>query len=444
MLVAGLLLSSTAAAGQDGYLTNFDVPRYIEANTDHPLTLRARNASGASIEFFQVSWRVDGGTVHTMNQSVGGGGIVGNNASFLEVTHPDQMNVGEGAHVLEVWITVPNDTDQSNDTLTMNFTALNNWAPKVVLIEARTETWCPQCPPANTVTDQLLSDPAYAVVKFHLNDGMEFPDGNDHYGQFDTTFTPQAVLEAGEYGTYEPNAGWNVWSNEMAARAQGVSPVHISMESVVNNSTRVMNVTLEASFTYAINGPFTMNVYLAENNVPGPQANAPPNYIHHGVMRALLGGAFGTSGVIPNNPSLGTTYSHTYTYTIPNELSIESLYLVGVIEHHPGSGGYALNSISSMHSAVGMADLGADQDRLDVFPNPFNSELNIQVSGITANADLQLIGLDGRMILQQNINLNEDRISSISMPGDLAAGPYLLQITTPEGRLVKQVSHLAN
>ncbi|MDQ3100417.1 MAG: hypothetical protein M3R08_03450, partial [Bacteroidota bacterium] len=155
-------------------------------------TLRARNASGASIEFFQVSWRVDGGTIHTMNQSVGGGGIVGNNGSFLEVTHPDQLNVLEGTHVLEIWISVPTEINTANDTLTMEFIALNNWAPKVVLLEARTETWCPACPPANTVTDQLMQDPAYAVVKFHLNDGWEFPEGNDRFGQFDTTFTPQA------------------------------------------------------------------------------------------------------------------------------------------------------------------------------------------------------------------------------------------------------------
>ncbi|MDQ3100418.1 MAG: Omp28-related outer membrane protein, partial [Bacteroidota bacterium] len=243
---------------------------------------------------------------------------------------------------------------------------------------------------------------------------------------------------------YIPNAGWNVWTAEMAARAQGVSPVHVDVATTVNNSTRVLNVTIDASFTYSLTGPFIVNVYLAENNVSGPQANAPANYIHHGVMRALLGGGSGTAGVIPNNPVIGTSYSHTYTYTIPNELVIGNLYVVGVVEHQPGNGGYALNSISSLHTVVGVNELHADNDRIEFFPNPFSQEVNVRVNGMTGQAELELIGLDGRVVLQRKINLIEDGVSSFSIDRHLSPGSYLLRISNGSTSLVKQVLHVTH
>ncbi len=433
-----LSLASGLAGAQDGYITNFDIPRYIEAGIGHSFTLRARNASGASIEFFQISWRVDGGTVHTMNQPVGGGGIVGNNSSYLEVTHPEQMNVAQGQHTLEIWITVPGETNVSNDTLTFTFIALNNWAEKVVLIEARTETWCPQCPPANTITDQLMQDPSAAVVKFHLSDGLEFPDGQLYYGQFDTTYTPQAVLEFGEYGEYGINASSNLWPQEIAARAQGVSPVSLSMEATVNNSTRQLTATIEATFTYALTGPFKFNVHLAENNVPGPQANAPPNYIHHGVMRAILGGPNGTSGIIPNNPVIGTTYSHTYSYTIPAEFDISQLYLVGMIEHVPAAGErYALNAVSSQHAAVAIDEM-PNSDLL-VFPNPFTEDLTIRHPKLSGNARVELIGLDGRIVMDRNVIFRENTNVDLGIDKQIAEGTYFLRISSGSAVLMQQI-----
>src|SRR5690606_2896312 len=125
---------------------------------------------------------------------------------------------------------------------------------------------------------------------FHLNDGMEIPGGNDYYHHYDTTFTPAASIELGEYGTYITNAFSNQWPLEMTNRAAGVSPVIVSMVADLDQITRELSVTISAEFTYAMNGPFKFNVHLAENHVDGTQNNAPSPYTHKGVVRAILAG----------------------------------------------------------------------------------------------------------------------------------------------------------
>jgi hypothetical protein len=436
-LLCVVLGTGISASAQNGYLTGLNIPRYIKAGTDLPLTVRARNAGGPAYNFFQVSWRLNNGTVHVMNQSVGGSGILGNNSSFLEVTHPVQLNAPQGDHVFKMWITVPGETDPGNDTLTVNFTALNAWAEKVVLMEARTETWCPQCPPANVYTNQMLSNPDLAMVKFHLSDGLEFQDAVDYYAQYNANFTPVGVLELGEYGGYTPNPNSPTWIPEMTLRAAGVSPVNVELESSLDAATRLLRVTIRATFTYALTGPFRMNVYLAENFVPGPQQNAPPDYIHHGLLRAMLGGSSGTGGVIPNTPAPGTTYFHTYSYQVPQEFKLQDLYLVGYVEHVPTPGSrYALNAVSSLHSMVGIPET-ADR-ALRVWPNPTEGPVWFEVEGMQGQVGYEVISSDGRIMAAGRLSLDISGRGLIDM-GSLAPGAYRIGITDGRNRVERKV-----
>src|SRR5690606_7848655 len=179
----------------------------------------------------------------------------------------------------------------------------------------------------------------------------------------------------------------------------GVSPVIIAMDADLDQITRELSVTITAEFTYAMNGPFKFNVHLAENHVDGIQNNAPSPYTHNGVVRAILGGVDGTTGAIPDQPAVGTSYAHTYTYTVPQEFDLASLYLVGFVEHAPSSGGrYALNSISSMHAPVGISDLEKDPFTIEVFPNPFTDRLSLVLPERKGTVEVEVIGIDGTLV----------------------------------------------
>lgn len=436
LALAFVLLSTTASFAQNAYLAAVSLPRYIKAGVNYPISVRARNASSTPYTSFSISWRLDGGTTNTSpNQGVGGGGIVLNN--FLPYTHPVQMNAAQGPHTLEVWINTTVDTDPTNNKVTIQFTALNDWAEKVVLLESRTETWCPNCPEANVVTNELMENPDFAVTKFHLSDALDdCAECITYYQQHNITYTPAGIVEMGEYGGYAITSNYTTWDDDMTARAQGVAPVELTMTSTVNNTTRLLTVTLNAEFTYAVPGPHSLNVYVLQDDVPGPQSSAPTGYLHQRVMRAMLGGISGSTDVVPSAPVVGTTYSRTYTYTVPAAYDISKLHLIGVLENRRTgfNDRYALNSVNRSVAGVGIDELALGDERLEAYPNPFNNTINVSVEGIAGNALVELIGMDGRVAHQANIVLNSVSSVPVDFSGvDLSNGAYVLRVRTTEG-----------
>lgn len=425
------------AGAQDIYISSTSLPRYIKASTNYQVKLEVKNNGPGYCASFGVRWRLDGGswtTTQTINIQAPG---LGTGGYYMPVTHNTNLNTTVGPHTLEINVVLANDPSQANNTVSIPFTALSNWADKVVLLEARTETWCPQCPSSNTVTNSLMTNPDFAVVKFHLSDALDdCPECITYYNQYGITFTPAGMIEMGEYGGYTINYNHSQWESAMTARAAGVSPVNLTMTSSLNQATRLLTVTLNATFTYALTGPFNLNVYVAEDNVPGPQSSAPSNYIHNKVMRAMLGGASGTGGVIPNTPVVGTTYSHTYSWTVPSTYDMNDLKLVGLVEHKPTTfnNRYTLNAVTSAASGVGIDELALGDERLEAYPNPFSDQLNVRVADYTGNASINLINTDGRVVFQDNIVLNDRNISTVDLSkATIAPGLYVLRIDTPEG-----------
>ncbi|MBL7938668.1 MAG: Omp28-related outer membrane protein [Flavobacteriales bacterium] len=442
LLGLGLLLSGTATHAQNAYVSNLSIPRYIKAGVSYPLAVWARNASPIPLPSFSIRWRVDAGTWNTgPTINVTAPGLSQN--SYVPYTHPNQMNVAQGPHTLEVQIMSTNDSDPTNNTITMNFTALSSWADKVVLLEARTETWCPQCPPSNDVTNDLMANPDFAVAKFHLSDALDdCAECITYYNQHNITYTPAGIIEMGEYGGYAISSNYTGWLAAMNARAAGVAPVELAMTSSVNTTTRVLTVTLSAEFTYAVTGPHKLNVYVAEDNVQGPQQNAPANYIHNKVMRAMLGGVTGVDAGIPNSPVIGTTYSHTFSYTVPLSYDISELHLIGVLENSPGGFGnrYSLNSVTRSVAGVGIADLSLGDNSLQAYPNPFVNELYVNVDEVTGPAQVELFTLDGRSVMQRNIVLGNGAATRLDLSGEgLVNGAYLLRIMTDKGYAEQRV-----
>ncbi|HQV53543.1 MAG: Omp28-related outer membrane protein [Flavobacteriales bacterium] len=439
----GLIIFTGAASlqAQNAYLENLALPRYIKAGVNYPVNVWARNASAVPMTSCTVKWQLDGGPIYTGSTGIGGGGVTTNN--YLNYTHPNQLNTTQGTHTLVVWIETTVDTDPTNNTLTTEFTALTNYADKVVLLEGRTETWCQYCPTANTVTNTLMNNPDFAVAKFHLSDAFDTDDGIAYYGQYNVSFTPAGVLDMGEYGSYTPNSGSSGWEAAMTARAAGVAPTMLSLSPSMNWTTRTLTVTMTANFTYSFAGPFNLNVYLLEDNCPGSQTNggAGSNYIHNAVVRAMLGGSTGTSGVVPNTPVVGTNYTHTYTYQVPANFKLADLKLIGVLEHKLGvNNRYCVNAVKSGVSAVGIDELTLAADRFQVFPNPFTNELRVSVADMNGPVAVELYTLDGRSVYQSTMVLDPTGNATLDLnSAKLAQGAYLLQINTSEGKATERV-----
>lgn len=441
LTATAICISGTNA--QDGYITNASLPRYIKANMNYSLSMWVKNASSTYITSFSVRWRLDGGSWNngtTVNITAPG---LGSGNYYMNHTHVTPLNTTQGAHTLELNVVVVGDVDPSNNSVIIDFTALSTYSDKVVLLEARTETWCPNCPNSNEETNELMIVPEYAVGKFHLSDALnDCPECITYFnGQYGVNFTPAGMMEMGEYDSYTANAAYTGWGPAMSSRADGVSPVELTMTSSVNWTTRVLTVTITANFSYVVpGGAFKLNTYVLEDNVPGPQQNGSPNYIHNAVMRAMLGGATSTTGVIPAVPVVGTTYTHTYTYTVPSGFKIGDLELIGVVEHDLGaSGRYTLNAVKGSASPVGIADLAKD-DRVVVQPNPFNEQLAVTVSGLSGAAHMELVAMDGRVVTTRDLYLNSGSPTRIDVDGaPLRPGAYVVRIYTEQGTVQRNV-----
>lgn len=437
-----LALASIAAVAQNAYISNLSLGRFIEANDPVTIMVRARNVSSTPYFSCSVSWNLDGGPANNMaNINIGGPGVVQNN--YVEVTNPATMSAPQGPHVLRVWINTTVDSDHSNDTLVLPFVALEAFAPKVVLLEARTETWCPQCPPSNDETNDLMVVPEYAVAKFHTSDALSSvcPVCAQYDSEYNINYTPAGLVELGDYNTYDINSQWPGWGTDMGARAQGVSPLQLELISSLNWTTRVLTVTLEATFTYAVTGgELKMNVYALENLVPGPQENASSGYIHNRVMRGMLGDFYGTEGVIPSTPVVGTTYTHTYSWTVPSEVKLADLKLIGLVSHDMGvQGRTCINAVKSSASPVGIDEDAIAADRLVVYPNPFNQELAVIITGLNGKARTELVTMDGRLMDARTVVLNSSAPTRLDLGADIAPGAYVLRVITEQGIIERSV-----
>ncbi|MCF8256782.1 MAG: Omp28-related outer membrane protein [Flavobacteriales bacterium] len=433
VLFSACLLSITTFA-QDAYLENVAMGRYVKTNTNYAISASVRNATDIPITQFRVGWRWNNGTVNLGPViNVGGGGIVSNN--YMSNTNPVQLNIPtQGEGTLKVWVKFVGDSDTSNDTITISMTAIENWAVKTVLLEAKTATWCPQCPPCNTVTNTISADPNVAIAKFHPSDDLSVASGTEYLSaNMNVSYTPAGLIDQGEYGAYEINFIHTRWEAEVDARTLSVAPVSVSMSPTFNATTRVLNLPVTANFTYAEEGEYTMNAYVLEDNIVNYQNNggAGNNYVHHHVVRAVLGGASGTADLIPASPVVNTPYSHEFTYTLPNEWVASNIRLVAYVTKRNDNGALTLNAAKASMLPVGIGETADLQASMKVFPNPLNEEgFYISLSPSSESATVEMFAADGRRIQQWQRVFSD--VQYFDDLGSLATGTYLLRVQRGE------------
>ncbi len=158
----------------------------------------------------------------------------------------------------------------------------------------------------------------------------------------------------------------------------------------------------------------------------------------------------GTSFGYPGSTTvvwLGMTHrSSVPNATATNVTIINSNTLEATLQFPAGSPGgwydlYVLNSrdglLTKQHAynkkgATGIND--ADADRVAIYPNPVQSQLNVRVTPAMVNSDYTLTDLTGRMVQRGTIT---DRTTILST-SSLTEGIYVLQIGTETYKIVKE------
>jgi hypothetical protein len=239
---------------------------------------------------------------------------------------------------------------------------------KRVLVEEGTGAWCGFCPRgATTLLNTIEKYPGKVIgVAVHNNQGnpandyMAIADENAYSAAFMNGF-PNMTIDRKRYAGISGNkigvsdgAIVGPIQTQMAQKAK----VDVTIENLVYSSAnRTLTVDVKGAFVAAVTGDIRFNIYIVEDSVKGngqgydqhnymsktgsspdpnsPWYNFPPtitNFYHRHVLRAMLGGTWGTNGVIPSTVASGDTYSKTYTYKLPATWNDKRISVVGIVQ----------------------------------------------------------------------------------------------------------------
>jgi hypothetical protein len=238
-------------------------------------------------------------------------------------------------------------------------------AKKRVLIESFTGTWCGPCGVyGKPATEEILT--TYAgdvyVAEIHAGSGDPFniPEYNILAGAFGITGIPGGLLNrepVNVNGQVQFSVYPTSWKQVVPSILASENVVDVNLFYSINQSTRQLSATIEATFLKAVSmtgGELRFNVYICESNIVGYQNGQGNDYNHKHVCRKMLGGAWGTSGIIPSSVSAGAKYTYTYTFTLDPSWKINDLEFYGTVaEYHASDASQVqiLNAIKGVQGA---------------------------------------------------------------------------------------------
>ena len=212
---------------------------------------------------------------------------------------------------------------------------------KKAILEEFTGIYCGYCPDGHATANAIKAADPNNVVLINIHSGpfavvaagepdLTTPEGNaiDALAQAGNVGYPAGTMNrnlfAGSSQLADGRNFWGGWANTIKTQA---AYCNVALQGTIDVVTRLLTVQVEVYYT--ANAPVTTNsitVALQEDSVLGPQHNygtplynasnynADGTYNHNHVLRKFLTGTYGQS---ISNTTMGTTFTQTYTYTIP-------------------------------------------------------------------------------------------------------------------------------
>ncbi len=350
-------------------------------------------------------------------------------------------------------------------------------APRMVIVEDFTGTWCGYCPRGKTVLEDIEKTYPGKVI------GMEVHSGDTYANTYskaiiagiNPTGFPMGSIDRFAFGGSEPFFDTGKWKPNTTTRLNTTSPVEVGMVTTYNTTTRALSVTVNTKFKAAASGDMRISCVLIEDGVVTPndpqqnymnttvgdpwygQGSSIPNYVHNGVARVNLAtDSWGTTGVIPATVASGASYSKTYTYTLPATMNAAKTYIVAFVSKH-GTANTAREIMNANKVIVGNNTVGIEENvnaenQIEVkeaTPNPFSNITNIQFQlNSTDKVTIEVYNAFGQLVSTLNnttlsagvhnfywdgTNENQDKVSN---------GVYRCVIRTAHQQLSKSLVYI--
>jgi hypothetical protein len=368
----------------------------------------------------------------------------------------------------------------------LSFSVYGQDPVKRVLVEESTGTWCASCGYGSIYFEHLENNyPNTIPVAVHTG-----PGGQDPMAVFSLEVymldyfsgSPTFVFDRKDFpsnpGSKPSISASNPWENGLDTLDKYMDLIYnqaplatVGIDQTYNEATRELSVTITSNFIENTTGEFRLNCFILEDSVVGDasydQANSNfsgwtggpaylqelideshpiVGYVHNHVLRAALGDPEGATASIPTTVNSGSSYSKTFTYTLPNEFNENHINLVGLVQRY-GANKVADREIvnaNSQHLNIGVTDiseLANDFIDISIYPNPIKDHSSMEFYVNTnSKVSCDLINVNGqkmKSLFDKNFKAGEYKINIDA--SNLSNGIYFLNFTSSNQTIVKKI-----
>lgn len=326
---------------------------------------------------------------------------------------------------------------------------------KTILVEKITSVGCPGCPWGGYILDSLeQEDPDIVAVALHVHDqwhvdSLRCEDGDSVLADY-LWGHPTAMIDRVKFSDQNRVSIMSaLWKTKIAQRKLDPLDVTIGASSTYDPNSRNLSVTVNGDVLWGLMGDVRVNLYVVEGPVVGmglgyDQLNGYNNvsghplqglgdpivgYQHKWVLRDMLGGPWGETGVIPSPAPTGSQFAHTFTTTLDPKWDDTKIYLVGLVQRY--------NADKFERPILNAVKLGLNEDVLAnaeeaveaagevaIYPQPMGMEAWVRIPNPEAE-ELRIYDLQGRLMRTEILGGGD--IHRIARE-DLVTGLYLVQL----------------
>ncbi len=428
----------------DAKLLSASVARFALINTNSVLSVDVQNVGGNAITSLTIDWNDGTSHAQTISASIAPGAV-------LTVAHPTALNYATAVEKnLNVTVTQVNsvaDANPTNNTGATVHNTVSTVAPKAVVIEEGTGTWCGWCPRGAVAMEALTTahPTDFIGIAVHNGDPMTVTayDGGANFSGFPGANVDRALLGV--------SVSTNLFNQYYNDRVTIAVPASVSVGgNVIGNSIQVFAGA--HFYTPMTGGNYRLAAVVSEDGVTGTtsaynQANyysgggqgvmggyellsdpvPAADMVYDHVGRALLGGYDGQAGSVPATIVDGTLGSATWTYTVPATSDIAKMHIVVLlIDNNTGE---IINAIqSSVSQLVGLSELVEAID-MKVYPNPATDLVNISFDANGGDYSVTATDMAGVTISTLEMT-NASGAQKVSLPvSGLASGVYFITVS---------------
>ncbi len=246
------------------------------------------------------------------------------------------------------------------------------------------------------------------------------------------------------------------WEQRLAQQLNEPATVGVAISG--GRDGNLLNFSIELNFVeLPETGDLRLSVFAVEDVVVGSgpgydqsnydnnNPNSPlyqqgqpiPNYEHINVTRAVISDSWGTAGIIPDNPEIGTTYSSDYTYEVPEEFDFQKIRIVAALHYYDENDlnkQYILNANDAYVNSFFETSVNEPEVfTLNSYPNPFSNQTFIEIGNVPQNAEVVAYSLTGQLI-QPDYQIENNGIKVRA--NQLRSGIYIYEVIADDGEIL--------